>query len=71
MLKQLQQVEELAVYVSTYGDWGIDMLHVGLFHEDLSRFKTELFHLRFGDGLASLQLLDLPAVAEAKYARRA
>ena len=44
----------------TYGDGGVDALHVALLDEDLHGLEAERLDLRLREGLAPLQLLDLP-----------
>lgn len=44
----------------TYGDGGVDALHVALLDEDFHGLEAERLDLRLGERLAPLQLLDLP-----------
>jgi hypothetical protein len=50
----------MAVRGGTYGDGGVDALHVALLDEDLHGLEAERLDLRLREGLAPLQLLDLP-----------
>ncbi len=59
VLEELHEVEELAVDVAADGDGRIHMLHITLFDQDLARLEAELLHLRLGERLAFLELLNL------------
>ena len=69
-LEQLQQVKELAVYITTYlagsegaysrgiythRDRRIDVLHVPLLNQDLARLQTQPLYFRLSYRLAFLQ----------------
>lgn len=54
MLEELDQIPKLPMNIATDRHWCINMLHVRLLHKDFSSFETQVLHLRFGDGLASL-----------------
>ena len=46
--------------MGTYGDWGVDLLDVGLLDEDLFGVVAEVAHLTLANVLAAAQLLNLP-----------
>ncbi len=60
VLEELEQVVELPVDVAADRHWRVDMLHVGLLHEDLARLEAQVTDLLFGDLLALLEQLYLP-----------
>lgn len=54
--KELHQVMELAVNVTTDGDRRVDGNHIAFFDEQFSCFVAKLSDLGFGDGSARAQL---------------
>lgn len=60
MPKELHKIPELTVNVPTDGDGCINMLNIGLFDKNLTRFQAQILDLRLGYRLTALELRDLP-----------
>lgn len=56
--QQLEQIPELAMDVSTDGDWTRYGLNIRFLHEDISDFVAKQLDVRFGEVLALHELLN-------------
>ena len=68
--QQLEQIPELAVDISTDGDWTRYGLDVRFFHEDISDFVAEQLDIGFREVLALHELLDPFVWVIARHGRR-
>jgi hypothetical protein len=56
--EELQQIKELAVDISTNGDWAVHTLHIAFFNQNLTGLGAQKFNLALFDVLTSLELFD-------------